>query len=71
MGFWVHPEVPKDRVAALAFMAMLNDDKFLADAKKRNAPADPVEGATLNKLAEAYKTPKPTIAKLKMVLGFK
>ena len=74
MGFWVHPEVPKDRVAALrkAFMAMLNDDKFLADAKKRNAPVNPVEGATLNKLvAEAYATPKPTIAKLKMVLGFK
>ena len=74
MGFWVHPEVPKDRLAALrkAFMAMLRDPAFLADAKKRKAPVNPVAGAKLDELvAEAYATPKATIAKLKTVFGFK
>jgi len=74
MGFWVHPEVPKDRVAALrkAFMAMLKDPAFLADAKKRKAPVNPVAGEVLDKLvAEAYATPPATIAKLKTVFGFK
>ena len=74
MGFWVLPEVPKDRLAALrkAFMAMLRDPAFLADAKKRKAPVNPVAGAKLDELvAEAYATPKATIAKLKTVFGFK
>jgi tripartite-type tricarboxylate transporter receptor subunit TctC len=74
MGFWVHEDVPKKRVAALrkAFMAMLNDPAFLADAKKRKAPVTPVAGETLDKLvAEAYATPPATIAKLKRVFGFK
>jgi len=74
MGFWVAPEVPKDRIQALrkAFMAMLNDPDFRADAKKRRAPVDPVSGETLQKVvAAAYATPKPTVAKLKNVLGFK
>ena len=74
MGFWVHPEVPKDRLAALrkAFMAMLNDPAFRADAKKRKAPVNPVPGAALDKIvAEAYATNPATIAKMKKVLGFK
>ena len=74
MGFWVHPEVPKARVAALrkAFMAMMADPKFVANAAKRNAPIQPVAGEVLDKLVgQAYATPKETIAKLKEVLGFK
>lgn len=74
MGFWVHPEVPKARVAALrkAFMAMMSDPKFKANAAKRRAPIEPVAGETLDKLvAQAYATPPATINKLKAVLGFK
>lgn len=73
MGFWVHPDVPKDRVAALrkAFMDMMKDKAFLASAGKRNAPIEPVAGAVLDKVvAEAYATPKATVEELKKVLGF-
>jgi tripartite-type tricarboxylate transporter receptor subunit TctC len=74
MGFWVHPEVPKARVAALrtAFMSMMTDARFLENAKKRRTPIEPVAGEVLDKLvADAYATPPATIAKLKAVLGFK
>ena len=74
VGFWVHPEVPKARVAALrkAFMTMMLDAKFKASAAKRRAPIQPVAGEVLDKLvAQAYATPKETITKLKAVLGFK
>jgi tripartite-type tricarboxylate transporter receptor subunit TctC len=74
MGFWVSPDVPKDRLEALrkAFIAMLDDPEFKADAKKRRAPVDAVSGETLQKLvASAYATPKSTVTKLKNVLGFK
>jgi tripartite-type tricarboxylate transporter receptor subunit TctC len=74
MGFRVSPDVPKDRIAALrkAFAAMMNDPEFKADAKKRNAPVELVSGEALQKLvASAYATPKPAIAKLKNILGFK
>jgi len=74
MGFWVHPDVPKDRVAALrkAFMDMMNDPKFLAATKKRNAPIEPVAGEELDKIvASAYATPDATINKVKSLLGFK
>ena len=74
MGFWVHHEVPKPRVAALrkSFMAMMADPKFLENAKKRRTPIEPVSGEVLDKLvADAYATPPATIAKLKAILGFK
>lgn len=74
MGFWVSHEVPKDRAAALekAFQAMLRDPAFVADAKKRKAPVNPVSGADLNKIvADVYATPPATVAKLKQVFGFK
>jgi tripartite-type tricarboxylate transporter receptor subunit TctC len=74
MGFWVSPEVPKARAVALrkAFQAMLRDPAFLADAAKRKAPVSPVSGETLDRIvAEVYKTPPATIAKLKKVFGFK
>lgn len=74
MGFWVSHEVPKARVAALrtAFQAMLRDPAFLADAKKRKAPVNPVSGEAIQSMvAKVYKTPPATIAKLKSVFGFK
>ena len=73
MGFWVHPEVPGDRLAALrkAFMAMMSDAKFKEAAEKLNAPIEPVAGEELDKLvAAAYATPKETVEKLKGILGF-
>lgn len=74
MGFWVHPDVPAARTAALrkAFMSMMADAKFLENAKKLRTPIDPVAGEVLDKLvADAYATPPATIAKLKAILGFK
>lgn len=73
MGFWVHPDVPADRVAALrkAFMAMMNDETFQKNAEKRRAPIEPVSGEELDKLvAASYDTPKGTLDKLRTVLGF-
>ena len=74
MGFWVAPEVPKERVAALrkAFKATMEDPAFLADAKKRKAPVNPVDGETIQTMVKkVYGTPSATIAKLKSVFGFK
>lgn len=74
MGFWVAPEVPKDRVAALrtAFEAMMADPKFIEVAAKRKAPIELIKHAELQKVVEAaYATPKPTIEKLKTILDFK
>ncbi len=74
MGFWVAPEVPADRVAALrkAFQDMLQDKAFLADAGKRKAPVNPVSGEAIQKMvASVYQTPAATIAKMKQVFGFK
>lgn len=73
MGFWVAPEVPQDRVAALrkAFTDMMADAKFKAAAKKVNAPIEPVSADEIQKVvADAYATPPATVAKMKQVLGF-
>jgi tripartite-type tricarboxylate transporter receptor subunit TctC len=74
MGFWVPPETPKTRVATLrkAFEAMMASPEFQAVAKKIKAPVELVPGEELQIItAEAYSTPKPVIADLKTVLGFK
>ena len=74
MGFWVAPEVPKDRVAALrtSFMATMNDPAFLADAKKRRAPVAPIAGEELVKLVNAgLKVSPDLVAKMKTAFGFK
>ncbi len=74
MGFWVHPDVPKDRLAALrkAFMDTMKDPKFLADAKKRNAPVAPISGEKLMKIVAAGLGVSPAlVTKMKTVFGFK
>ena len=74
MGFWVPPGVPKDRVAALrkSFFATLNDKAFLADAKAKRARIEPISGAKIEQLAKAaFATPKPVLAELRKLLGFK
>src|SRR4029078_3885780 len=73
LGFWVPPEVPAARVAALrkAFEAMMASQEFKAMADKLRAPLELVSGAELQKITdEAYATPKPVIAELKTMLGF-
>ena len=74
MGFWVHPDVPKDRLAALrkAFMDTMKNPKFLADARKRNAPVAPISGEKLMKIVGTGLDVSPAlVAKIKSVFGFK
>ena len=54
------PEMPKARLAALrkAFMDVMKDPEFLADAKRRRLEIDPVSGEEIEKLVnELYQTP--------------
>ncbi|MCC2097673.1 MAG: hypothetical protein KDJ29_12320 [Hyphomicrobiales bacterium] len=48
----VAPGVPAERTAILrkAFDATMKDPQFLAEAKKRNMPINPMDGASLDKL---------------------
>ena len=74
MGFWVRPEVPKDRVATLrkSFMAAVTDPVVMAEAAKRKAPIDPLTGEQIEKLvAEAYTLPDPLAARMRTMLGVK
>ena len=74
MGFWVAPEVPKDRVAALrsSFMATMKDPAFLADAEKRRAPVAPIGGEELVKLVKNGLNVSPDlVAKMKAAFDFK
>ncbi len=74
MGFWMRPEVPRARVETLrtAFMKAMSDPAVQAEGAKRGAPINPIPGAKINKMvAEAYKTPKATLNKIKTILGFK
>ena len=74
MGFYLPPGVPADRVAALrsSFFATMKDPAFLADAKKRKARVEPIDGAAIEKMAnKAFATPAPVLAELRRLLGFK
>lgn len=69
-SFAAEPGIPADRAAALrsAFMKMVGDAAFLADAKKSNLVVDPVDGATVQKIVAAMAaTPKPLVDKLKQL----
>ncbi len=74
MGFYLPPGVPADRVAALrtSFFATMKDPAFLAEAKKRKARVEPIDGAEIEKMAnKAFSTPAPVLAELRRLLGFK
>jgi len=74
MGFWVRPEVPKDRVSILrkSFMAAVTDPEVVAAAAKRRAPIDPLTGEEIEKLvAEAYTLPDPLADKMRKMIGIK
>lgn len=57
LGLWVRPEVPKDRVEILrkAMMAATHDPAIAADAAKKRAPFDPLNGEEIHKMiVQAY-----------------
>jgi tripartite-type tricarboxylate transporter receptor subunit TctC len=74
MGFWVRPEVPKDRVAILrkAFMAAVTDAEVVKAAAARKAPIDPLKGEEIEKLvADAYQIDDALIERMKKMTGAK
>lgn len=68
-AFVVPPDVPRERVDVLrnAFMEMLNDDAFLADAKKINFDLDPMPGAELQRYFAAASYPPALIERAKTI----
>jgi tripartite-type tricarboxylate transporter receptor subunit TctC len=69
--FVVAPGVPADRVAALraAFDATMNDEVFLAEAKKQRMEIDPVSGANINALLErVYSAPPAVIDRIRQLV---
>jgi len=74
MGFWVHPKVPKARVAILrkAFWSAVHDPEVVKEAARRKAPIDPLTGEQIEKLvAEAYTLPDPLAARMRKMIGLK
>ncbi|MPY71340.1 MAG: hypothetical protein GEU92_14780 [Alphaproteobacteria bacterium] len=74
LGFWVRPEVPKDRVAILrkAFMASVTDPEVVKAAAERMAPIDPLSGEEIEKLvAEAYTLSDDLAVRMRTLLGVK
>jgi tripartite-type tricarboxylate transporter receptor subunit TctC len=70
-AFYVAPEVPKERVAALreAFKKMLADPQFIAETEKIKLyvnPREPEEIAAV--VAKVYETPKEVFAELNALL---
>lgn len=71
-AFYVHKDVPKERVEALraAFKKMLADPEFLAETQKINLyvnPQDPAEIAEA--VTKVYQTPKETLTELDTLLA--
>ncbi len=74
IAYWVHPDVPADRVAALraAFAATVRDPAFLAIAKKSKALVEPVSPEALQETVRTGLAVTPgLIAKMKAALGTK
>ena len=74
IAYWVHPDVPADRIAALhaAFMATMKDPAFLSDAAKARAEVDPVSAEDLHRtVAEGLDVSPALITHMKKALNFK
>jgi tripartite-type tricarboxylate transporter receptor subunit TctC len=72
--FFVPPNVPADRVAALrkAFDDTMKDPAYLDEAKKLKIDVDPLTGAELATLVEQIsKTPPETVARVKAAMETK
>jgi tripartite-type tricarboxylate transporter receptor subunit TctC len=68
----VGPGVPADRVAALrkAFDALMTDDAFLADAKKRKLDINPRNAEKTHALVDRIGTASPDLIKqVKRAIG--
>jgi tripartite-type tricarboxylate transporter receptor subunit TctC len=69
--FFLPPDVPADRVAALrqAFDATMKDPAYLAEAEKLKIDVDPLTGAELAALvAQVAQTPADTVARVRAAL---
>jgi tripartite-type tricarboxylate transporter receptor subunit TctC len=69
--FFLPPNVPADRVAALrqAFDATMKDPAYLAEAEKLKIDVDPLTGAELAALvAQVAQTPADTVARVRAAL---
>ena len=72
LGFYVQSQAPKDRTAALrkAFEATMADPAFLAEAKSKNAPVNPVSAAELAAIVKrGYRIPPDVLQKMKVMVG--
>jgi tripartite-type tricarboxylate transporter receptor subunit TctC len=72
--FFLPPNVPADRVAALraAFDATMKDKAYLAEAAKLKIDVDPMNGADLATfVAQVLKTPPDTVARVRKALETK
>ena len=72
--FFLPPNVPADRVAALraAFDATMKDKAYLAEAEKLKIDVDPMNGADLTTfVAQVLKTPPETVARVRKALETK
>jgi len=72
--FFLPPNVPADRVAALraAFDATMKDPDYLAEADKLKIDVDPLTGSELAALvAQVSKTPAETVARVRAALEHK
>ncbi len=70
--FFLPPNVPADRVAALrkAFEDTMKDPEYLAEAKKMRIDVDPLTGEELAKLVEDVShTPADTVARVREALA--
>ena len=68
VGFFMASGVPADRAAALrkAFWEMMHDEKFLAEAKRLEAPIAPVPADEVQRMvASIYATPPSVVERLK------
>jgi tripartite-type tricarboxylate transporter receptor subunit TctC len=72
--FFLPPNVPPDRVAALraAFDATMQDPNYRAEADKLKVDVDPLTGAELAALvAQVAQTPPETVARVRAALEHK
>jgi tripartite-type tricarboxylate transporter receptor subunit TctC len=70
--FFLPPDVPAERVAALrqAFDETMKDQEFLAETERLQLEVQPMAGPELQKLvAELANTPPPVIAKVRAILS--
>lgn len=72
--FFVAPEVPRDRVAALrqAFAKMVVDPEFVAEAEKQKRDIDYVSGEEIQQImVDLGKTPADMLAKLEGLMQYR